>query len=321
MDYQQLTKRQRAEILAADEQNLQRLADAYQATYAHMLGNIDALTLAIEKLDNPTAAQVKALPEFKRLERQARQELNRFTSFTEVTIETAALAAIGISLVHSQQWITLGGGATTGLTSQSMAALLSYLQKDSPLYQRLALLTGSTVDSVTQTIIQGVGLGYNPRKIASQIQDAFGGGLTDALRNTRTVQIWSYRDTARANYMASDGVVQGWIWWAELDGDTCPACIAMHGTLLPNDDPLDGHYNCRCTPIPYIEGLTNDVQSGQDWFDGLDDKTQQDIMGSGKWEAYKSNAFEFSQLAKQTENDVYGTMRVVPSLAELTGTE
>jgi hypothetical protein len=252
---QQLTKRQRAEIAAADEENLKRLADAYVVMYNHIEGSADALVLAIEKLDNPTPAQVKALPEYKRLDKQMQKELDKFTSFTEVTIESAALVAVGIGLAHSQEWIKYAGGSVTGITPKVMIPLLDYLRRDGPLYERLSLLTGATVDKVTQSIIEGVGLGYNPRKIAAGIQDAFGGGLTDALRNTRTVQIYSYRDSARANYMASGGIVEGWIWFAELDGDTCAACIAEHGTLHDNSETLDGHYNC-VLPDTFVQSVS-----------------------------------------------------------------
>lgn len=320
MNLQQITQRQRAQLLAADEANLQRIAEAYGVAFDHLRGEVEALTLAIEKLDKPTKAQVKALPQFKELERQSVKELDKFTAFTSTTIETAAGAAILLGLAHSREFVKLAGvKGFSGLTPQAMKPLLSYLERGSPLYQRLEQLTGATVDSVIETIIDGVVLGYNPRKIASQIQDAFGGGLTDALRNTRTVQIYSYRDSARANYMATGGLVTGWIWYAQLDGNQCEACTAEHGTIHDLDETLDGHYNCRCAPLPYIEGMTDEVGKGEDWFNNLSESEQKDFMGASKYDAYKSGAFEFSQLSTQKPNEVYGTMRTVASLRELVG--
>jgi SPP1 gp7 family putative phage head morphogenesis protein len=169
-----------------------------------------------------------------------------------------------------------------------------------------------------QAIIDGVGSGYNPRKIADAIEGAFGGGLTDALRNTRTVQLWSYRESARANYQAS-GVVDGWIWWAELDADTCEACVAEHGSIHDLDEQLDGHYNCRCAPIPFIEGVTPEVGTGEDYFNGLSEDEQKSMLGPGKYDAFKAGKFEFSQLAKQVPNEIYGTMRQAASLKDLVG--
>lgn len=315
---QQLTKQQRAEIEAASQADLEKIANVYALMYDRMGGDIDALNKAIEQLDAPTQAAVKKLPEYKRLERRATQELTRFTTVTEASIEASAVVAISLALAHSSTWINAAGGSDTGLSSRALIPLLDYLRPDGPLYQRLSLLTGSTVDRVTQAIIDGVSLGYNPRKIAAGIEDAFGGGLTDALRNIRTVQIYSYRDAARANYTAS-GLVDGWIWYAELDGDTCAACIAEHGTFHDNSEGLDGHYNCRCTPVPYIEGLTDDVQTGEDWFNGLDEQTQANILGNTAHAAYKDGAFTLQDMVQNTPNDVYGNMKTVKPLSELIG--
>ena len=322
IDIQKLARRQRALITAADESNLNQVANTYLLLYDRLEGDVDALTKAIYELDAPTKSEIEHLPEYKRLMRHATRELDDFTAFTMITMGTAAMAAAGLGLAHSREWIQLAGvKGFTGLSSRAMLPLLDYLRRDGPLYARLEFLTGATVDKVITSIIEGVGSGFNPQKIAGMIQDAFGGGLTDALRNTRTVQLYSSRDSARANYMASDGIVTGWIWYAELDGDTCPSCIAQHGSIHDLDESLDDHYNGRCAAIPYIPDITDNVPTGEEWFNGLDDETQGKILGDGKHAALRDGKFEFSQLSVQKPNDVYGTMRVVPSLKELIGAE
>lgn len=316
---QQITQRQRAQLLAADEETLRRIADAYGVMYDRLRGEIEALTVAMEGMEEPTKANVKKLPQFKELERESKKELDKFTAFTETTLEAAAIAAIVLGLAHSREFVKLAGvKGFVGLDARAMKPLLEYLTKGSPLYQRLELITTSTVDGVIETILDGVALGYNPRKIASQIQDSFGGGLTDALRHTRTVQLYSYRDSARANYMAS-GVVTGWIWYAELDGNQCEACTAEHGTFHELDEQQDSHFNCRCTQIPYIEGISDDVKTGEDWFNGLSETAQKEYLGDTKYNAYKENKFQFGDMVKRSPNEVYGQMVGVKSLAELIG--
>lgn len=315
-----LAARQRKEIDKADEANLQAVADAYALMYDRMQGDIDSFLRALEELDQPTQAEIKQLPEYKRLIRRANDELDRFTAFLETVIGTAAIAAIGLGLAHSEALVNVSiGGGFSGLDSGAMRQLLQYLAPDGPLYARLAELTGATVDSVVQAIIDGVASGLNPRTIASQIQSAFGGGLTDALRNTRTVQLYSYRDSARANYMASGGIVTGWIWWAELDADVCLSCVAQHGTVHPLDESLEDHYNGRCSALPYIEGIIEPEQTGQEWFEALPEAQQRGMMGDSKYQAWKDNKFEFSQLSQAHENEVYGTMRSEASLVSLLG--
>jgi len=187
-------------------------------------------------------------------------------------------------------------------------------------YASLQRLTGNTVDAVVQSIVDGVLAGHNPRKIARAIQGAFGRGLTDALRNTRTVQIWSYRDSARANYTATGGIVQGWVWYARLDGLTCMSCVSQHGSIHELSETLDDHDNGRCAPLPYIPEFGNPVQQrGQDWFSGLPQAEQKKQMGASKWQAWQDDKFQFDQLSHQRPDDRYGTMRSEASLKQLVG--
>jgi hypothetical protein len=316
-----LVERQRAEVGKNDAAILEQIARAYTVTYGRLQGDIDALVLAIgdEKL---SAAALKQLPQYKRLIRNATAELDKFTEYTKTTIETAALGSIGAGLAHSAALITaMTGSKFAGVDGAAMRYLLNYLKNDGPLYKRLAELTGATVDRVVQQIVDGVGSGFNPRKIADLITDAFGGGLTDALRNTRTVQIWSYRDSARANYIATDGIVEGWIWYAHLgSGRVCMSCVSQHGSVHGLDEALDDHYNGECVPLPYIPQFGNPIeQSGQEWFEKQPEAEQRKMMGGEKYDAWKGGKFSFEKLSKHVENEVYGTMSVVTPLKELVG--
>jgi len=284
-----------------------------------MSGDIDALVLAISDLDNPSKLEVENLPQYKRLIRNGERELDRYTVYLETVIGSAGIAAIGLGLNHSAQLVQVASGAKyTSLDVGSIRPLLDYLDRGGPLYERLKLITNSTIDDVIKTIIDGVTSGFNPRKIAEMIQDAFGGGLTDALRNVRTVQIKAYQDAARANYSASDGLVSGWVWYANLDGNPCMSCVSMHGTEHGLDESLDDHYNGECAALPIIEGLGSPVeQSGQDWFDNQPEERQRDLMGDSKYEAYKADLFAFDALSNQQDHDIYGTMRTETSLKDL----
>ena len=318
-----IAARHRAEIDRADAANLRQVAKAYAAMYDNLQGDVDALRLAIEAIEAPTVAQIKALPQYNRLLSHGKDELDRFTVYLETVMQTSATDAVGLGLSHSKELVSaMLQGRFGGLNTNVVVPLLDYLRRDGPLFERITKITYATSAGVTDTIIKGVGLGYNPRKIAASIQDAFGGGLTDALRNVRTVQLYSYRDSARANYMASDGIVTGWIWYAELDADTCLSCVAQHGTIHDLEETLDDHYNGRCAALPYIEAFGSPVQqSGQDWFDSLSEAQQQAMMGQEKHGAWKDGKFEFSQLSAQGPNDVYGTMRTEASLVSLIGDE
>jgi hypothetical protein len=146
-----------------------------------------------------------------------------------------------------------------------------------------------------------------------------GQGLTTALRTARTAQIWSYREATRANYIANQDVVKGWIWFAALDSETCAACVAEHGTEHGLDEVLDDHYNGRCTMLPLTVTGVNDIQGGADWLKAQDEETQRAILGKGKFEAWQDGRISLDQLATKHTDEVYGTMTAERSLKELIG--
>jgi hypothetical protein len=139
---------------------------------------------------------------------------------------------------------------------------------------------------------------------------------------TRTVQLWSYREATRANYLNNSDVVEGWIWWAYLPGEPCMACIAQHGTFHTLDETLDDHYNGRCTMIPVVPGMPAIVEeTGEEWFGNLPEGKQQELMGKEKHEAWKGGAFGFGELAGKHTDDVYGQMTTETPLWQLLGAE
>ena len=106
-----------------------------------------------------------------------------------------------------------------------------------------------------------------------------------------------------------------------MDGDVCEACASENGSIHDLDETLDGHYNCRCAALPYIEGLTDPDQTGEEWFNGLSEEQQINFMGQSKYDAYQSGSFAFSDLSKRTDNEVYGKMIGVTPLKDLLGEE
>ena len=138
---------------------------------------------------------------------------------------------------------------------------------------------------------------------------------------TRTVQLYSYREATRANYIANSDVVEGWIWHADLSPTTCAECIAMHGTFHANDETLNDHHNGRCSMIPVVKGFDRITEegAGEAWFNAQPESVQRDMLGPGKYEAWKEGQFDFSQLVSTQNDPVYGEMRVEATLKELLG--
>lgn len=296
-----------------------RIVDFYQnKTLANVNDKIKILELKIEATPDLTPAQIKRTAEYNALLIAVSTELDEFVNYARTQLDLASKqsirdAVIDIGLLAG----IIGINQPKVVTPTAMDILQNYLRPDGELYKRINLWAGSSTDAVIRSIIDGMGLGRNPRKIAADIRKALGLSLQDALRTSRTVQMWAYREATRANFIANSDYITGWIWHAALDERTCLSCLNMHGTVHPLSEPLNDHYNGRCAMLPYPGGIgVIDVQ-GKDYFDGLSDAEKEERMGKARYQAYKDGKFDFSKLTRELDDVVYGLMRSETPLKEL----
>jgi len=196
--------------------------------------------------------------------------------------------------------------------------LVAFLDPGGELYKRIQFYGEEAASRVSDAIITHVTLGRNPRVLGRFLRDRLGWTLTDALRTARTVQLYSYREASRANYIANNNIVKGWIWYAQLDGKTCASCIAKHGSFHTLDERLADHYNGRCSMLPVtITNPNPDIRPGEDWFREQPEQLQSATLGKGKYKAWSEGQFEFSKLSKEVPDAVYQSMWVETPLKEL----
>lgn len=328
----ELIARYRKALEKQDAAAMQRIITAYRAMYDRITPLVQALADVIAS-GQYTTSQVRRLSAYIRLQEALQRELGDFAAYLRTDLQPIALQAAQMGGADAMKILQFLVGDRElirvpfdRIPIEAVYQMLSFLDPAGALYKRIELLAPYHAEAVTNAILDAIGMGVNPRQTArlimSAAEDAFGGGLVDALRTARTAQLWAYREATRANYAANGDIITGWVWYAELDDLTCEACIAEHGTEHAIDENLDGHYNCRCTMIPMVGGETPvEIQMGEDWFSDQDTETQKQIMGETKWQAWMDGKFEFSDMARQTENDVYGTMRTVTPLKDLIGNE
>jgi len=316
----------RAAMERQDEAAIRRLIDVYGRSYKRL----DALVQALaDKIANaaPTQGQVVRMMQYKALQEQMIEELTGIQAITRDMV--AEQGALNVAM-GERDAARMVGAAITGepvilpgfnrLNPDAITALLGFLSPEGELYKRIGELAGSTADYVTEKMLEGITLGYNPKKIARAFQDSYGRGLTDALRMVRTAQLYSYREANRASYTVNSDVVKGWQWGATLDGLTCMSCVAQHGTFHQLDERLNGHHNCRCAMIPVTILFPPALdEEGKDWFEKQPEAVQRKMMGAGKYDAWKAGKFDLSQLSIEREDKVYGAMRGEAALKDLAG--
>lgn len=327
----------RRETDKRDAATIKQLSNAYSKLFRRLS---EALELEARRIfEQDGVSRVYVGNRLADLIEQVEVELRKYSSFLETTITTSADDALTLGsrqAVELMKLATLGQRAIIGvdfnrLPVATINTMLGFLSPSSPLFQRIGVLAKYHAPIIRDQLVEAIALGFNPYKTAGNIRPyladiadkfkiAMARPFADAVRMARTSQLWASREAARANYQANSDVVSGWTWYANLDGITCPACLSLHGSIHELDEELDGHYNCRCTPVPVVLGQSLIPESaGRDYFDSLTDEQRQSLLGPGAFQAYQAGSFEFSQLSHQVEDDTYGHMRTVTPLKDLIG--
>ena len=301
-----------------DVETLGRLARTYKVLYDGLTDKLDVYLLALSKLESPTKGQVFRLAQYKNLINALESELTKYSAYVEVEIRNTSMASVEMAVKQTESFLKAAGYAMPrSLPTNAIYSMLGFLQEDSPLWERLGKLAGTNAQKVADALLEGIAFGYNPAKTARMFENVMGGGLTDAMRMTRTTMLYASREASRSVYLANSDIVEGWVWHAALDSTTCVACLAMHGTKHSLDERMDSHYNCRCTSLPIVKGYDDVYQTGEEWFSQLAEAQQRQVLGQGAWQAWKDGKFKFSELAGRRHDDVFGEMLSRVPLSEL----
>jgi hypothetical protein len=324
-------RKYRAALVKQDEDVIKRLLETYQGIYARITPRIELFIAKLELLiangEEVSKYQVVRMQAYRQLLAEIEVEMGRYS--TAVGYETNLLVsdAVQRGLLDSRNLVRLSTdsgivrGSFRTLNPKVIETLTGYLDETGPLFKKMAYYGTDTAIKMSEHILDGVALGQNPRTIAASLIKDLSVPLTDSMRTARTVQIYAYRDAARANYIANSDVVKGWIWLSARDDTTCMGCLSEdNGEIRSNDEILDDHYNGRCTPLPVVYDASLPVEgSGKDWFESQPEAKQRAMMGSEKYEAWKEGKFEFQDLSTTHTDEVYGNMKTETPLKDLIG--
>lgn len=200
---------------------------------------------------------------------------------------------------------------------------------------------GSGYSELTrEAMLNGLAKGWGPGYTASQMRRyAENMPYYAALNLTRTLQLTSYRDASAAMELVNGRYILGKIRIANLDNNTCLACIELHGTPLRPGERVNDHYRGRCSEFYQVPGgpeypgmmqadslpgQRNYVpyQSGHDWFNSLPESRQRQqasfLKSPAKWRAWKSGT-PLSDFVGDHMDDVFGSQIIERSLLKALG--
>jgi SPP1 gp7 family putative phage head morphogenesis protein len=321
-----------AEIRKADARDaaaLQRIIELHVGMSRRLQPYQTALVNRVlaESKDAPmTRAAVERLPEYRALIAEFEQEMADYSAalVAELKQDSEGSAALGIASALVVLAAIVGGRPSqmeqVDFDQVAQAIIGEYFGADSPLTAKIRNLSPYYADLMRDIVLEGVASGRGPLTIAQMITDnVLGASLSDAMRWTRTSQLYAYRWATLATY-EQNGITQ-WIWQANLDASTCMSCIALHGkTFAISDGIANDHYNGRCYMVPFVPGYTDDRANpgaGMEWFENQPEAQQRAQMGGPKYEAWQDGKISLQDLTKFHDDDTFGTMRTETSLKEL----
>lgn len=230
----------------------------------------------------------------------------------QASIIDSQLPTGGQHLVDLAEWTHVDARSVEAIVKRSTQQITS----------RMRPLSREAQRAVRAELVRGYAAGQNPRRTAARIVDRaqgkFNGGLTRATAIARTETLDASRVGGHIGRMQNSDVLRGWSWHCELSTRSCPACIAMDGSLHPLDEPgPNDHVNGRCTAVPETKSWADlgfDIpepaplrQTGRDWFEGQPAATQRQILGPSRYEAWKAGAYPPEKWAVMTHNPDWRT--------------
>lgn len=329
------TQRFRRALLDKDRAAASKMAAAYSRAYRDIATDLDKVIARIRELKDSgvSDAEIRSLiyreGRLRVLLDKVRTQVSRFASQADVIIGGSTEAARDLGLEAAAKLIDIAlpegltvspsvptGGATgvSTVVPQAITLPTAAIERVIPASQLLGGLAPAAQEAVSKALISGLAQGKNPRVVARMMRDALGQNLTRALTIARTETLRAYREASREVYLGSD-LVTAQQWVCALDRRSCAACIALHGTIIPVNEPLPAHPNCRCTVAPVVQGGPR-ISSGVSWFRAQSAELQQQVLGPSRYQAYASRRITLPDLVHLRRSAVWGDSAGVASLTQ-----
>lgn len=305
---------------------MREMAGTYAQVNKALSGQLAALATDVEKLREAGEAvppwKVVQLQRYRDLLEQAQRELAQLAEQSaEIIAELQQQGiSLGLDMAEAQFMALLPEGVNltfNRLPTGALEMLTGFLADGSPLSRLLAELGDETARRIGELLAEGLGLGWNPRKVADLIRRETGMALARALKIARTELLRAWRESSIRGYRDQGNVLVGYRRMASLDDRTCIACLLMDGHMYALEEDFTDHVQGRCAVVPVTrswselgyEGIpdTNaEWQPGEEWFLEQDALTQAKILGNAMYEAWKNGEIGLEDMLTLHESAEWG---------------
>lgn len=131
---------------------------------------------------------------------------------------------------------------------------------------------------LTDVMFRSTALGYSYNRIERMLRDRFQGVVKSNIHRLVVTEMGHAAEEATARFY-EDSDIEQYQYLATLETHTCEVCAHLDGRIFNVKDKVEGinypmmHPYCRCTTVPYMEGLP-DIPTR--WY-------RDPITGKGKW--------------------------------------
>lgn len=316
----------KAAILAQEDSKMEEMARRWLQIERGLTSDLQALALEAARMKDDGQVINKAIAiRIERTERllyQVRSETAKYVQWADGFIggyqgELAkqgldhASEAIGAILKEHDLRTTFNR-----LNARAVENMIGLAGDGSPLETYLRNVHSGAVDGMLDALVDGVARGIHPKKIAEMMADGLGVGLQQAMNTARTEALRAYRNATLMQYQAS-GLVVGYKRISARDERVCPGCLFTDGEVYDDLSQFDEHNQGRCTAIPVLQGLPEPKwQSPTDWFETQSETTQESILGTGRFNAWKNGA-SLESMVKRVFDPIWGGAFVPTPVGEL----
>lgn len=318
----------RKQLLARDAAAADDLTEAYAQVWDRLSAQLatleEEIAAARERGETISPGWLLRQERYRELIRQAEAELAEYGEFAGERVQQEQAAAIEAArsdapaLMEAAQAdapeTVRAAVSFNQLPVGAVEDLVGFASNGTPLRKLFDGFGESASATIRRELTVGIATGRHPRQTARVIQGELGGDLVRARRIARTETLRAYRESTRRTYEANADVIQGWRWTAAKQRRTCPACLAMDGTIHLVTESLDGHPNCRCVMVP-LTRYTRPRETGAEWLKRQPADVQRDILGAKGQKLFAAGEVQLADFVGRKESAEWGSMRHTHSLA------
>ncbi|MGB7925576.1 MAG: phage minor head protein [Pyrinomonadaceae bacterium] len=327
-DIYAIAEKQKQALLARERRASVELVSAYGRVYQRIQARVAALTAQIEeargKGEIVSSSFLYERDRLSNLQIDIEREMRRFSVFATARVTSEQRVAVEAAATDAQRLVGASlerSGASVGLqlarlSSSAVERMVGFSGDGSPLRTLFERIAPQMAKRITTELVSGVAEGAGVRVIAARIRERSGVGLARALLISRNEVTRAYREVSHSTFHASGDVLEGWHWSCSLSGRTCAMCIAMHGRIFPLSQKLRSHPGCRCVPVPLTKG-SEPPKSGEEWLREQEAGVQREILGDGKYAAFRDGKFQLEDLVGVRHDPQWGTTRYERSLKDM----